>query len=452
MPPRPPSLPSSRASAPPIRAVTLPRAQVLLIDSPEAAIQPLAGSLSTLLADGDVHLASNLSSALSILAVLPIDVVVCDAEADQAGLSREILVRYPWVVRLMLVPPSQLPELPGATGWSERLLPSPCPPERLLAEMHSALTRRDQERRRRLGVTNDSSDPVVLMVEDSPEELELLRQALLQTGCTLECWSVADGRQALEFLDRQDRFSGAPAPHVILLDLNLPRMNGYEFLSRYRSRDGAKVPVVVLSGSAKPNESAEAIRHGAAANVPKPATWGPLPSNWPSTSIASRASARSPVRHRQARSAPPPPDLRLGRAHRPRCGCSQGSPVGGSRSAQRRRADQTAAASRPARGSRCAASSSASSSASSTRKRSGAPYGIQRDVGRPGSARPLPSALAHREPSCAIRSRSRGSRPDTTSSTMWLCTPFGAPCEDQEICWGETGRTNAYSYQDTTSD
>ena len=90
----------------------------------------------------------------------------------------------------------------------------------------------------------------ILLVEDNPGDVELIHEAL-QFGKVLNRISVAsDGEQALAFLNRRPGFENAPRPDLILLDLNLPKKDGFEVLREVKDHpDVSRVPVVVLTSS-----------------------------------------------------------------------------------------------------------------------------------------------------------------------------------------------------------
>ncbi|MBX3693107.1 response regulator [Dokdonella sp.] len=90
----------------------------------------------------------------------------------------------------------------------------------------------------------------ILLVEDNEGDVRLTREALSE-GRIRNCLSVVnDGEQALAFLRRQEPYAQAPRPDLILLDLNLPRLDGREVLAEIKSDPDLKqIPVVVLTSS-----------------------------------------------------------------------------------------------------------------------------------------------------------------------------------------------------------
>jgi two-component system, chemotaxis family, response regulator Rcp1 len=96
----------------------------------------------------------------------------------------------------------------------------------------------------------------VLLVEDNPGDVRLTQEAFRAANQAIHLHVAADGVEAMEFLRRQGNHSGAPRPALILLDLDLPRMDGRDVLARIKTDDDLKmIPTVILST----NESAADI-------------------------------------------------------------------------------------------------------------------------------------------------------------------------------------------------
>jgi two-component system, chemotaxis family, response regulator Rcp1 len=90
----------------------------------------------------------------------------------------------------------------------------------------------------------------ILLVEDNPADVVLVREGLKATTMKHHLHTVVDGEEASHFIRRQDRFEGAPRPDLILLDLNLPRRSGHEVLSEIKADPGTRrIPVLVLTSS-----------------------------------------------------------------------------------------------------------------------------------------------------------------------------------------------------------
>jgi CheY-like chemotaxis protein len=90
----------------------------------------------------------------------------------------------------------------------------------------------------------------ILMVEDNEGDARLAREALRDCKIRNALHHVWDGEEALAFLRRGGEYADAPQPDLILLDLNLPRMDGSEVLSEIKEDDELKhIPVVILTTS-----------------------------------------------------------------------------------------------------------------------------------------------------------------------------------------------------------
>jgi two-component system, chemotaxis family, response regulator Rcp1 len=91
----------------------------------------------------------------------------------------------------------------------------------------------------------------VLLVEDSPGDVRLTRDALRDANESIHLHVAADGVEAMAFLRHEGRHALAPRPDLILLDLNLPRMDGREVLALIKEDDQLKtIPTIVLTTSA----------------------------------------------------------------------------------------------------------------------------------------------------------------------------------------------------------
>jgi CheY-like chemotaxis protein len=113
----------------------------------------------------------------------------------------------------------------------------------------------------------------ILMVEDDPRDVELSLTALGQHNLANEVIVVGDGEEALDYLYRRGKFmaraDGNPA--VILLDLKLPKVDGFEVLERIRADEELKlIPVVVLTSSREERDMAASYKLGVNAYVVKP--------------------------------------------------------------------------------------------------------------------------------------------------------------------------------------
>ena len=111
----------------------------------------------------------------------------------------------------------------------------------------------------------------ILLVEDNPADIRLLREAFKEGGFSGHLNIVRDGEQAMAFLRQEGPYANSPRPGVIILDLNLPRKKGSEVLAEIkREKPLRQIPVVVLSTSTTQEDVAKAYDLHANCYIPKP--------------------------------------------------------------------------------------------------------------------------------------------------------------------------------------
>ena len=111
----------------------------------------------------------------------------------------------------------------------------------------------------------------ILLVEDSPADVRLTREALKEARVLNALHVVPDGMAALAFLRQQDPYAASPRPDLILLDLNLPKKDGREVLAEIKQDNSLKrIPVVVLTTSRAEEDIVRSYDLHANAYVTKP--------------------------------------------------------------------------------------------------------------------------------------------------------------------------------------
>lgn len=99
-------------------------------------------------------------------------------------------------------------------------------------------------------IKRDYSVTDILLVEDNPGDSRLIEEAFRYSDRFIRLHVVQDGMEAMSFLRHEGNYRNSPRPNVILLDLNLPKMNGYEVLAQIKGDDNLKsIPTVILSCS-----------------------------------------------------------------------------------------------------------------------------------------------------------------------------------------------------------
>lgn len=122
-----------------------------------------------------------------------------------------------------------------------------------------------------------SSDKLILLVEDNRDDEELAIRALKKNNIVNAVVVARDGVQAIDYLfGSADGASAAPTlPQVILLDLNLPKLNGLDVLKKIRSDQRTRfLPVVVLTSSKEEEDILNSYSFGANSYVRKPIDFG----------------------------------------------------------------------------------------------------------------------------------------------------------------------------------
>ena len=111
----------------------------------------------------------------------------------------------------------------------------------------------------------------ILVVDDDDADALMISEALTSTGTHAVVERVADGREALDYLRREGQYTTAPRPDLILLDLNMPRMDGRETLAAIKTDERLKaIPVVILTTSGAAPDIVASYQQRANAYVTKP--------------------------------------------------------------------------------------------------------------------------------------------------------------------------------------
>lgn len=118
----------------------------------------------------------------------------------------------------------------------------------------------------------DGSRPVeILLAEDNPGDVKLTEKALEKGKVMNNLHVVSDGVEAMEYLRQEGKYESAPRPDLLLLDLNMPRMDGQEVLAEMKSdEDLRRIPVVVLTSSGAEEDILESYDLHANAYLTKP--------------------------------------------------------------------------------------------------------------------------------------------------------------------------------------
>jgi CheY-like chemotaxis protein len=115
----------------------------------------------------------------------------------------------------------------------------------------------------------------ILLVDDSPADLDLIRAALAASTYQSRVSTVPDGEEAIAFLHRAGAYANAARPNLVILDLNLPRKDGRVVLADFKSDPSLRlIPVVVFTTSRSRQDIARSYELGANCYVSKPGSLG----------------------------------------------------------------------------------------------------------------------------------------------------------------------------------
>jgi chemotaxis family two-component system response regulator Rcp1 len=121
-------------------------------------------------------------------------------------------------------------------------------------------------------MTNRNTRPIeILLVEDNPGDVRLTREALRDAKVRNNMMVASDGVEALAYLRQEGQYAGTTRPDMILLDLNLPRINGFEVLDAIKEDAELKrIPVIILTTSQEEQDIIRSYNLYANAYVTKP--------------------------------------------------------------------------------------------------------------------------------------------------------------------------------------
>jgi two-component system, chemotaxis family, response regulator Rcp1 len=111
----------------------------------------------------------------------------------------------------------------------------------------------------------------ILLVEDSPGDVRLTKEALRDAKVRNNLHVASDGMEATDFLKQQGKHANAPHPDLILLDLNLPKKGGWQVLEEIKADPRLKsIPVVILTTSGAEEDILRSYQHHANCYITKP--------------------------------------------------------------------------------------------------------------------------------------------------------------------------------------
>lgn len=124
-----------------------------------------------------------------------------------------------------------------------------------------------------------SNTTTFLLLEDDPNDVFFVEHEFKSAPAHIKLHSVRDGVEAIEYLEGKGKFTDRhryPLPDIILLDLKMPRLNGFDFLQwlRHKAPDNLSlIPAIVMSSSAVQSDIVRCYQLGANSYIVKPVNW-----------------------------------------------------------------------------------------------------------------------------------------------------------------------------------
>jgi len=114
----------------------------------------------------------------------------------------------------------------------------------------------------------------ILLVEDNPDDIVIIQRAFKEAQLVNQLWITRDGQEGWDFLKQQGKYQdplSVPSPGLILLDINLPKMNGLELLKLIKEDASLKaIPTVMLTVSRRDEDIAKGYHYGCNSFIQKP--------------------------------------------------------------------------------------------------------------------------------------------------------------------------------------
>jgi CheY-like chemotaxis protein len=123
----------------------------------------------------------------------------------------------------------------------------------------------------------DRNHGLILLVEDRPDEIELMKQALHQAGVGNPLRMISDGAEAIAYFEGRNRYADRnafPLPRLVLLDLKLPNRTGLDIVKWLKSDERLKrIPVIIVTSSREPSDMEKAYSAGVNSYLVKPTSF-----------------------------------------------------------------------------------------------------------------------------------------------------------------------------------
>ena len=113
----------------------------------------------------------------------------------------------------------------------------------------------------------------ILLIEDNPADIRMAEEAFKECSSKISLSYVLNGFEAIDFLTKSGQYENEADPDLIILDLNLPKINGFEVLARVKQEEGLKqIPILIFTTSESEEDIKKCYELGANSFISKPIT------------------------------------------------------------------------------------------------------------------------------------------------------------------------------------
>lgn len=118
------------------------------------------------------------------------------------------------------------------------------------------------------------TERLILLVDDSPDDIMIAKRAFEKCQIRNKLYVTRDGEEAIQFLRKEGNYKDAPTSALVILDLNMPKVDGFEVLETIKSDDELKsIPIIVLTSSERDEDIQRAYKLGCNSFIVKPASF-----------------------------------------------------------------------------------------------------------------------------------------------------------------------------------
>jgi CheY-like chemotaxis protein len=114
----------------------------------------------------------------------------------------------------------------------------------------------------------------ILLVDDNPDDIMIAKRAFTKSQIHNKIYVTHDGEEAIQFLRKEGKFKDMPRAGLVILDLNMPKIDGFEVLETIKGDDKLKsIPIIVLTSSSRPEDIERAYKLGCNSFIVKPVSF-----------------------------------------------------------------------------------------------------------------------------------------------------------------------------------